>query len=146
MIGKLHSCLIPTAGVLATIAALTLLPGCNNGRPSVSGEVTFNGQPVAEGTISLEPADGNGPSVGGKIVRGKYELTGNAAPLPGKKLVRISATHKTGRKVQARMSQPTELVDEVAPLIPPAYNTRSKLSCEVTATGPNRCDFHLKSP
>jgi len=44
--------------------------GCNGGKMALKGEVTFNGQPVPEGSISFEPADGKGPVTGGIISAG----------------------------------------------------------------------------
>lgn len=134
------------AGLLAAVGLVFCL-GCGDGRCPTSGEVTFDGKPVDEGTISLEPADGNGPATGGKIVGGKYELVRAAAPMPGKKVVRISAVRKTGRKVPGdSLSAPGTMVDEIKRYVPDVYNSRSTLSCEIIAGGQNRFDFHLKSP
>ena len=83
------------------IMAFALLAGCGSDRIPVGGAVTFDGKPVAEGSISFEPADGQGPSTGGRIVAGRYDLTGEAAPLPGKKLVRVSAARKPAAKFPA---------------------------------------------
>ena len=132
--------------ILAAIVVAAICPGCSDGRYPVQGAVTFNGEPVDEGTISFEPVDGNGPTTGGSIVAGKYELLENAAAFPGKKTVRISAVRKTGRKVVNEFSASRAMIDEVQRYIPDIYNTNSTLSCEVTANGPNQIDFHLKSP
>jgi hypothetical protein len=130
---------------LTAIAVAAICSGCSDGRLPIHGEVTFNGKPVDEGTISFEPADGNGPATGGQIVAGKYQLTGVAAPLPGKKIVRISAVRKTGRKVRGDSFSPAgATVDEVKRYIPDIYNARSTLSCEVADHGPKQIDFHLK--
>ena len=96
----------------------------------------------------MEPADGNGPATGGKIIAGKYELAPRCrAPLPGKKIVRISAARKTGRKIPGdSFSPPGTIVDEIKRYVPDVYNSRSTLSCEIAAGGQNRFDFHLKSP
>ena len=122
---------------------LVVCVGCHRGPSPLGGEVTFDGKPVDEGTISFEPADGKGTATGGKIAAGKYELTGNAAPLPGKKIVRIFAVRKTGRVVTDRM---TGTVDEVKPYIPDIYNSRSTLSCEVLSDGSHQIDFNLRHP
>jgi hypothetical protein len=133
--------------LLVAIAVATICPGCGDRRLPIQGEVTFNGRPVEEGTISLEPADGIGPTTGGEIAAGKYRLIGVAAPLPGKKIVRISAVRKTGRKIAAGPpSPPGILVDEIDRYIPNACNARSSLSCEVSDRGPKQINFHLKSP
>jgi hypothetical protein len=134
-------------GLPTVVAGLALCLGCGDGRCTTSGEVTFDGQPIQEGTISLEPADGNGPATGGKIIAGKYELARDAAPLPGKKIVRISAVRKTGRKIPGdSLSAPGTIVDEIKRYVPDVYNTRSTLSCEVAAGSPNHFDFRLRSP
>ncbi len=131
---------------LPAVMVLAALAGCGgSGRPTVHGQVTFDGEPVAEGTISFEPADGIGPTTGGSIAGGKYRLSGEAAPVPGKKRVRISAGRKTGRSIPAGEPFPPDvMVEETERYIPDIYNTRSTLTCEVTAKGPNQFDFHLE--
>ena len=129
--------------------AVALMPclGCNSGRCTVEGKITFDGVPVEQGTIAFEPADGQGPTTGGRITAGSYQFTGNAAPLPGKKLVRIYAGRKTGRKIPAGTpAPPGTMVEEIKQYIPDIYNTRSTLTCEVLRQNPNRIDFNLKSP
>ena len=130
--------------LLAAITVAAICPGCSDGRLPIQGEVTIDGKPIEEGTISLEPADGKGPTTGGKIVAGKYQLSGGAAPLPGKKIVRIFGVRKTGRRVHDGFSG--VMVDEIKPCTPDVYNARTTLSCEVAADGPKQIDFHLKSP
>lgn len=127
--------------------ALAATIGCGTKGIPISGNVTFNGQSVGQGTISLEPADGQGPTAGGQIAEGRYTLTGDAAPLPGKKIVRVFAFRKTGRKVQGGSftSATPVLVDEIERYIPDIYNTRSVLICDVSRDGEKEIDFHLKS-
>src|SRR5262245_8805828 len=77
----------------ALLAALTLLPlsGCGAGTATVTGDVTYDGQPVADGSITLRPADGKGPVCGADIKEGKYTAT----DVPrGPKVVRIEAYKK----------------------------------------------------
>ncbi len=121
--------------------------GCGSNRFPVAGEVTFDGKPVEQGTISLEPVDRQGPTTGGKIINGKYRLEGDAAPLPGKKTVRISASRKTGRKISAgSLAQKGEMVEEIERYIPDIYNKKTTLTCEIGSQATNQIDFHLKSP
>ena len=134
------------AMLLTALVVLAICPACGGpGRIPVQGEVTFDGKAVEEGTISFEPAEGKGSSTGGKIVSGKYELIGDAAPLPGKKVVRIFAVRKTGRKVADRFAPPGTMVDDVEPYIPDIYNSKSTLTCEVSNEGSKQIDFNLKS-
>ena len=121
--------------------------GCGSDLVTVEGKVTFDGQPVEKGSIVLEPADGQGSTAGGEIKDGEYVLSGDSAVQPGKKIVRITAVRKTGRKLEAGPpSPPGTIVEEVERYIPPQYNRQSTLTCEVTAGGTNEHDFPLKSP
>lgn len=120
--------------------------GCGDGRVAVEGEVTFDGQPVEKGTIAFEPADGAGPMAGGEIQDGRYVLSGDAAVIPGEKIVRITAVRKTGRRLEAGPPEPPgTMVDELERYIPPEYNTQSTLTCEITADGRNQHDFAMES-
>lgn len=135
------------ASAVAVVTVAWICGGCGNARVPISGNVTFNGKPVDKGVITLEPADRNGPTTGGEIVDGKFKLIGNAAPLPGKKIVRISAVRKTGRKVPAGMPLPPgSMVDELEHYIPPIYDAKSNMTCEVSPDGSKEIDFALKSP
>ena len=123
---------------------VTMSEGCSSGRIPICGEVTLDGKPIEQGTITMEPADGKGKSAGGEIVNGKYQLVGEAAPSLGKKIVRIYAVHKTGRRVRDGFSATGRMLEESVPCIPDIYNAQSILTCEVVAGRPNQ-DFRLKS-
>jgi hypothetical protein len=122
---------------------LLVLPACGDGKLEVRGKVTFEGKPV-EGVISFEPADGQGPTSGGTITGGRYELTGTARVAPGQKIVRIRGTRKTGRKVPA-MAGPSPLVDDIERYIPARYNDQSQLQREVVAGKANEINFELQA-
>jgi hypothetical protein len=140
------SSLIRRLGVGLFVGWLASCAGCGSGRVTVEGDVTFDGQPVPEGTIVFEPADRLGPTTGARIENGSYRLAGEAAAVPGKKLIRISAVRKTGRQIEAGSpSPPGTMVDEIESYIPAVYNDQSTLECEVTPGGVNRHDFPLKS-
>jgi hypothetical protein len=55
---------------LLLIGALPLA-GCQQS-DSLSGTVTYNGEPVENGMITFASADGSGPGFGAQIVDGKY--------------------------------------------------------------------------
>ena len=128
------------AGVL--VVAVVCLGCRDTGLATVEGLVTFDGEPVEEGSIVFEPADGAGAAVGGGIVNGQYRLAGeNGVPF-GKKIVRISATRKTGQQVEPMPGVP--LVDEVEQFIPPRYNQNTELTVDISA-GDLIQDFPLSS-
>jgi len=66
--------------VLILFAALQWpLAGCGEPATTISGAVTYNGEPVEEGAISFRPAEGAGQSFGAPIVNGQYS-TEKASP------------------------------------------------------------------
>ena len=64
---------------LVALFAALVLAGCGPGGPArydVSGQVTFDGQPVPVGTITFVPAPGNtGPGGSAAIENGRYDTT-----------------------------------------------------------------------
>jgi hypothetical protein len=126
-------------------AAVFLLAGCGDGRVRVRGTVLYDGKPVEEGTIAFEPANGQGPSTGGPIKDGKYDLAGEARATVGEKVVRIIASCKTGRKIPIPPpARPGTTIDERVQCIPSQYNDRSTLRVQVTPGKDNTHDFDLK--
>jgi hypothetical protein len=103
--------------------------------------VTYDGQPVQEGSISFESTDGKGSVTGGVITAGKYDVPGAVGTTPGEKIVRITAVRKTGRRIPS--GEGSGLVDEIVPYIPSRYNTESTLRVQVTSGKVNTHDFHL---
>lgn len=93
--GQLRCCLfrvclaVTVGGILATC-----LTGCDVDRGPervlVSGTVSFNGEPVSEGTIRFMPADANStsPMAGAMIRDGKYKIdTRGGAPVGTHKIL-----------------------------------------------------------
>lgn len=119
--------------------------GCGGQGTTVEGNVTFDGQPVEKGSITLEPADGLGPAAGGTITSGKYRLDSMSGLVPGEKIVRISAVRSTGKKIEAGPPEPPGTkVDEVQQFIPAKYNDQSTLKVQI-AGGHGKHNFDLKS-
>jgi hypothetical protein len=128
-------------------AVLGLVPisGCGDGKVIVRGVVNVDNQPLEEGSIALEPADAQGPTTGGIIKDGKYELIGNAAAIPGEKIVRISGVRKTGKMVEAGPPAPKgTLIPQMEHCVPSQYNDQSKLRIAITPGKPNTYNFELK--
>lgn len=128
------------SAVLLTIA----VSGCSDNMAEVHGRVTYNGKPVDNGTISFEAVDGKGPTSGGPIKEGQYELDGPARMIPGPKLVRIKGFGKSGKKTSP-FPGAKEQVDVIEQYIPSSYNEKSTLKTEVKP-GSNELDFALKKP
>lgn len=124
------------AGVLYCSAIF--LVGCGDNGPTlnraqVSGDVTVNGDPLEKGSIAFLPADGTqGPSVGGTIQEGHYLIPMEEGPVVGTYRVKIRATRKTGRTIEAGPpAPPGTMVEEIEAFIPAKYNTKSALTAEI---------------
>jgi hypothetical protein len=127
-------------------AALAAMSGCGDGRVIVRGVVNVDKQPIEEGSIAFEPADAQGPTTGGIIKDGKYELIGNAAAIPGEKIVRIAGVRKTGKMVEAGPPAPKgTLIPQMEQCVPSHYNDQSTLRRTITPGKPNTQDFDLES-
>src|SRR6266849_5640196 len=124
------------------MACLLTNVGCGDGKVRVQGTVTFGGKLVDHGVISFDPADGQGPNTGGEIAQGRFDLSGPAEAMPGKKVVRIRAFRPTGRKIESGPpAPPGTLVDELEAFIPAQYNANSTLTAEIVAGKVNEFTF-----
>jgi hypothetical protein len=84
---------VPLSAAVLKLLLLTVVAGCQNSTCTVSGNVSYNGKPIERGAITFTPSDGSGPSFGGMIEKGRYEI--NKA-YPGKRTVRITGVDESG--------------------------------------------------
>ncbi|VTR99239.1 hypothetical protein [Tuwongella immobilis] len=130
-------------GMLVGIGLMGLL-GCGPSGAVVMGTVTLDGKPVDDGSITFEPADGQGASVGSTITAGKFQVDSTQGMLPGKKKVTIRASQKTGKQVAASPPAPAgTMVDEVR-IFPPRGTAPPVESAEIKP-GDNQLEFALQS-
>jgi hypothetical protein len=136
------------------ILPVLLLAGCGGRggpeRAAVHGKVTFDNQPVQEGIIAFIPTDG-GPSSGGKIENGTFDIPAESGPSLGPQRVEIRAFRTTGKqstsKIRGETTGPSgtpTTAEAMKQYIPAAYNTKSTLKFEIES-GKNEKDFDLKS-
>lgn len=127
---------------------LVFAAGCgrNTGKVSIGGDVSYDGQPVASGTIIFTPVEGTqGPSTGAGIEGGRYQVPAQKGPLAGGRYkVEITALRKTGKALPNMFDPNGQPLEDVEQFVPECYNTRSKLMVTVTA-GANKADFSLFS-
>ncbi|MFO0824872.1 MAG: hypothetical protein U0792_17430 [Gemmataceae bacterium] len=135
--------MIPRTSRLASLgilASLWCVAGCG-GSVVVEGTVTFKGEPVTEGAISFEAPDGSSPTFGGRIENGAYRIHDLPGEAAGQRVVRITASRKTGKKVPAGPPHPPSvLIDEIEP-VPARYNQKSTTIVELRKGVSNRFDF-----
>jgi hypothetical protein len=119
------------------VLALASLFGCGGSGPRtypVSGEVSFDGTPVAEGDILFIPADPAVAPEGGKITNGRYQLRAK----PGWQRVEIRASRPLP-------GPPGPMGPVYADYIPEEFNSKSTLKAEVSPGGKNLFNFPLQS-
>jgi hypothetical protein len=131
--------------------ALLLAAGCSDPSASVSGAVTYDGQPVKDGYVTFAPADGKGPTAGGPIKDGKYAV--DKVP-PGPKVVQVEASSGAGPSVQTteeleRLSREMKgkvgadgiIRTETVPQDAEGNNQKAEVKA-----GSQTLDLHLKKP
>lgn len=138
---------LAVAGLVALAAA-----GCGGGDSAVlSGSVTYDGQPVENGTITLLPEDGKGPSAGGQISGGQYRIEGVT---PGRKIVRILGVKavdfaRTSEELRLKAEEAARqgkvgADPEPATSIPP--DAKGNNATVELKPGSQTLDFHLEPP
>ena len=129
-------------------AVLALLPtGCGLKTAPVSGRVTLDGKPLANATVVFVPeADGAGKdakpsSVGTTDANGHYSLE---LDRPDKTPGAVVGKHRVLITLGAKPG-PGDGPPAYHQQLPPRYNRKSTLECEVPAGGRANANFDLKS-
>jgi hypothetical protein len=139
----LASSLLPSSiqqRIVVVIAALIMLAtsaGCASRGPErfeVSGTVTLDGAPLADGDILFRPQPGTqAPTVSGRIASGEFDIPAEQGPLAGSYTVAITAERPTGRKVRADILG-EETTDQYEQYLPPRYNDQTELTADVKSS------------
>ena len=135
--------------LLPFVILISFVPGCGSGSASISGNVTYNGEPVGDGFITFLPVDGKGPSAAGHIEAGHFEVDNI---MPGPKLVKVEAVKKVPfarsseemakrAAVNKVLGDGSGLIDPADVIPPNAEGNNSKMTIE---PGQQTHDFHLK--
>lgn len=130
--------------LLLTLSIALFVAGCGDSTKPVtapvSGSVSFNGEPVAKGTLMFIPhADVKGSPVQIECTDGKYTSPSKGIPV-GMNKVQILAVKKTGKKFK---NPDNVMEDEYVQYIPTQFNEESTLNVEIKK-GSNTHDFILK--
>jgi hypothetical protein len=140
------------AVITLTMALAALVPGCSQPTASVSGEITYEGQPVGKGYITFTPSAGqSGKDAGAPIADGRYAV---ASLPPGRKWVRVIAVKKVNfastsaemakKAADARQVHSYDGLVDSADTIPEDAEGNG-VEVDIQA-GANSLDFHLKKP
>ena len=142
-------------GLLALVACAGFV-GCGGAdddlpRAAVSGTVTFEGQPLAQGRIQFEPSSPDAKvTAGAEITDGRFAIPRDQGPTPGdyRVMVTSAVVRKSGADV-APGDEPAKRGGPMLPapaveLIPKEYNAQTKLTAKVEANKSNVYEFALK--
>ena len=122
------------------VALSAFVIGCGSEGVVAKGKVTYDGEPIATGTITFIPAGGDGPTTGGPITNGTYSVN---LP-PGKYRVQIFGSRVTGTEIagpgEVDAGQEREIVEEY---VPANYNHRTTLTADLQQSN-RSLDFNLE--
>jgi len=123
------------SGVVTLVMLGLVITGCGPSGPTmrtISGTVTYDGQPVSNGQIIFRATDAGGVGDAGPIKDGKYEAKVRGGP----KTVEITAQRETGKKDSLGGA-------EVEQFIPENYNTKTELKADISDDN-SALNFDLK--
>ncbi len=123
--------------IRALVAVLLVaLSGCGDPETvSVTGTVTYQGQPVEQGMIAFVSLTAPQARQAGTIEDGRFTL--RAAP--GRKKVEIRAS----RPLPAHLQDAPEMGLKYEDYLPARFNSETTLTAEVTPSGENHFEFAL---
>lgn len=110
----------------------------------MSGQVTYDGEPLKTGQVVFEP-QGPGRMAIGQLVDGHYSIAGERGLIPGKYVVRITASRPTGATASTGPTGGNEQREVYEQFLPAKYNDGSELSVEIESQPSVTRDFDLHS-
>jgi hypothetical protein len=135
--------------ILLLLLLLSILSGCNNnnpqGRVTVRGEVTLNGQPLAQGDVSFTSLPGTTPmvSTGSPIKDGRFSISAEHGLIPDQEYLVQFRSIEEIPGTRKESDDPMETKVETRNIIPPKYGTESKETVTATKKSPNEFRFEL---
>lgn len=131
---------------LYSLVVLILLTGClgeeTDGRLALSGTVTFQSEPLDQGSIELVADDGS-QQTGAPVVNGEFSIPAPQGLRPGTFIVRVFSTEEPASD-EPTAPGPESMEPQGKERIPAEFNVESKLTAEITENGDNHFTFDIK--
>jgi len=106
--------------------------------------VTLDGKPLASGSITFQPTAGtSGPSAGGAITNGQFELPAASGVMPGKYNVVVQVMLETG-KMLTEKNKEGKVVTQPE-IMPVTLKEARGIPATVTDSGSNKFKFEVNS-
>ena len=132
----------PRLGALLLFLVSLPLTGCGDGKAEISGNVTIDKVPVAQGFLTFIPMGGDAGTVGAQIKDGKYE----ARIMPGMMKVAVNAVPKVIGKRKLYNTPDSPETPIYGSALPPRYASMEESELRVDVKpGKNEKDFDLPS-
>ena len=126
-IARLQPRRLQPARILALLT-LSALAGCGDGKSTVSGTVTLDGQPVPSGSITFVKQEGGSLVREGAVISGgKFE----AAMPPGTYKLELNGQKVVGKRTQKGFDGKDETLDVTQELFPAMFNANTELNQEI---------------
>jgi hypothetical protein len=134
------------------LTASGIMAGCSGSRDElprepVSGAVTMDGQPLADGVIQFSPAAGSGAvptSATALIEKGEFSIPRADGLVPGKYKVSISGI-PVPRETRTKSNLGKKKVAPIKEPVPAKYNTQTTLTEEIKPGGATGLKYELQS-
>jgi hypothetical protein len=121
--------------VFVAVCVCPVLGGCGGSASSVSGEISYAGKPIENGSIRFFPTQGTeGAGAIAAITDGKYSVDADRGLIAGSYMVQVTAMQKTGRVIRPKEVMPGDdpsPQQEELQIIPAQYNTTSSLGVDL---------------
>jgi len=116
-----------------SLLVLVVAGGCSetSDEAQVSGQVTIDGEPIGQGTISFVAADGATPTGGGVIKDGSY----TASVPPGEKVVLVLGNKVVGEEPLYEDVPDSPTREAYETITPEAYNAKELTPLKASITG-----------
>lgn len=137
---------------LLIVSVVSLVLGCGGApkdplkRQPVSGNVTLDGKPMDQGSISFQPvADAGATASGATITAGRYQIPAASGLAPGEyRVVILSPEPEVPRSADEMMNNPS--TEPRKERVAAKFNQATELKVTVKEGVPNTADFAVTGP
>lgn len=137
---------------LLVVSLVSVVLGCGGApkdplrRQPISGNVTLDGKPMDQGSISFQPlADAGATASGAPITSGRYRIPAESGLTPGEyRVVILSPEPETPRSADEMMNNPS--TEPRKERVAAKFNQATELKVTIKEGATNTADFAVTGP